>query len=145
MNTHPSVPAPDNQGSANWESITGQVTQVNGSGLQIHGRDGWLNVSRYASPQPLLPRVGEFAQLILDPQGYIRRCRVLGPADRPNPSLPAAVQAPPQGSTNTRDFRLQCLKRAFELAPYLTQVWSGPEDAFAAAESIARWANGETQ
>jgi hypothetical protein len=57
---------------AEVERIEGTVARVNGSGFQLTGRPGWLNLSKFARPAPALPGEGERVAVSLDGRGYVR-------------------------------------------------------------------------
>ena len=50
----------------------GMVTRVSAHGFQLRGRDGWLNLSRYAKPAPALPQTGMAVRVGLDARGFVR-------------------------------------------------------------------------
>jgi len=54
------------------EYVEGTVSRINGHGFQLVGRDGWLNVSKYANPIPAVPCEGVAVRVGLDKAGYAR-------------------------------------------------------------------------
>jgi hypothetical protein len=53
--------------------VEGTVSRTNATGILLEGRSVWLNISKYASGV-VLPEPGVSVRLVLDRQGYIRRC-----------------------------------------------------------------------
>ena len=54
------------------EYIEGLVARTNANGFTLKGRDGWLNLSKYADPQPVIPAVGTTVRVARDKSGYVR-------------------------------------------------------------------------
>jgi hypothetical protein len=54
------------------EQVTGIVARTNGTGFQLTERDGWLNISRYAS-NVQMPAAGQRVRVALDRAGFVRR------------------------------------------------------------------------
>jgi len=80
------------------ETIRGTVERANGSGFMLIGRAGWLNLSKYAEPAPLMPDVGQVVAVGLDKAGFVRAVAVEGeqddlPFDAPLPEPPREAQA----------------------------------------------------
>jgi len=69
------------------EYVEGTVSRINGHGFQLVGRDGWLNVSKYANPAPELPSEGASVRIGLDKAGFVRSIEQLaaGPEVEPTP------------------------------------------------------------
>jgi len=63
------------------------VTRTNGTGFQVAGRDGWLNLSKFASVA--LPAVGQRVRIGLDKSGYVREI-----APDTAPATPQSTPAP---------------------------------------------------
>jgi len=63
------------------------VTRTNGNGFQVEGRDGWLNLSKFASVA--LPAVGQRVRIGLDKSGYVREI-----APDTAPAAPESMSAP---------------------------------------------------
>ncbi|HLZ70003.1 MAG TPA: hypothetical protein VKV26_08870 [Dehalococcoidia bacterium] len=53
-----------------YTALSGTVRTVNGTGFQLQDREGWLNVSKFASLA--LPAVGQRVRVGLDKAGYVR-------------------------------------------------------------------------
>ena len=80
---------------ATMATVEGKVQRVNGKGFQLAGRDGWLNISKFANELDCpMPKVGDVVRLTLDKSGFIRE---IAPA--PVVDAPATMQA----STPTED------------------------------------------
>ncbi|MHB8577847.1 MAG: hypothetical protein ACYDCQ_21250, partial [Dehalococcoidia bacterium] len=72
------------------DSVEGTVGRCNDKGFTLNGREGWLNVSRYADPPPLLPAEGAQVRVGLDKSGFVRSVEVLA---EPPPVLREAASA----------------------------------------------------
>jgi hypothetical protein len=90
-------------------TLDGTVQAVNGNGIVLAGRQGWLNVSKFA-PDTVMPAAGTDVRLGLDRGNYIREITLLG--------VPSAFeQAAPSTSHYSEDdasMRLHCLKAAVD-------------------------------
>lgn len=75
------------------ETFEATVRRVNGHGVTVEGRDGWLNISKYADPSDVqTPAVGQRVVLTLDGQGFVRKIAPAIPAPvTANPSAPVAT------------------------------------------------------
>jgi len=92
------------------ESIEGVVSRANGKGFTLAGRDGWLNLSRYADPVPAVPAEGARVRVGLDKAGFVR---VIEPAGAGAEEAPGAQPlAASLGDKDTRITRLAALNTA---------------------------------
>jgi len=78
------------------EEIGGIVVRVSQNGFTLAGRDGWLNVSKYAEPPPPMPPEGARVRVGLDRAGFVRTVDV--------EELPA--ESTPVPATRDRDTRI---------------------------------------
>ena len=125
------------------DTIQGTVARVNGHGFTLQGREGWLNVSRYASPEAApMPTVGAQVVLALDSKGFVRK---IVPADGATPS-PNGHDAPDSQGTRRggsgRDAtitRLAVLNTATAILASGSQV-ADPDAVLELAERLERWA-----
>src|SRR5689334_15637108 len=87
------------------EAIAGTVSRANGEDSQLAGCPGWLNLSRYADPAPVIPVEGACVPIALDRAGCVRRVERVGtvaaPAVRAAPDAPEAAGAPAGVSDST--------------------------------------------
>ena len=107
------------------ERLVGRVTSVNERGLRLEGRDGWLNVSKWAKDVHL-PERGARVVVKLDGAGFVR---AIAPADG------AAVST--HVDKDQTITRLAVLKAAAEFAASRPDLKSG--DVLAIAERWERW------
>ena len=107
------------------EQLVGRVTSVNERGLRLEGRDGWLNVSKWAK-DVTLPERGARVVVKLDGAGFVR---AIAPAD--GATLPV-------GNKDQTITRLACLKAAAEFCAARPDLKSA--DLFALAERMEQWA-----
>jgi|SRR5579859_2327329 len=107
--------------------ISGTVIRANERGLMLSGRDGWLNVSKYADGLAL-PPAGVQVTIGLDKAGFIRAIHADGPAQAA-PDAPTATSAPP-ASRETAITRMACLNTATAIGA----TWQRP---LAASEVMA--------
>jgi hypothetical protein len=54
------------------EQISGKVERVKGSGFTLAGRDGWLNLSKFAEGVTV-PAVGDVVAVEIDGKGFVRQ------------------------------------------------------------------------
>jgi hypothetical protein len=83
--------------------LSGTVLRTNERGLVLTGRDGWLNISRYADGL-VLPPAGTACTVGLDKAGFIRAIVAGGQAPEPSPETgaafrPASHNVPSMGPT----------------------------------------------
>ena len=108
--------------------LTGIVTTVNPKGLKLDGREGWLNVSKWAT-DVTLPERGQAVSVTLDGGGYVR---AIGPAA----IVPDAQQQASAGR-ETLIIRQTCIKAAAEFAASRPELRS--TDLLALAERMEAW------
>jgi len=63
------------------ERITGVLSRANGTGFQLAGREGWVNVSKFAV-DVVIPPAGTAIAAELDAKGFVRRLEPIGKNDR---------------------------------------------------------------
>jgi hypothetical protein len=73
------------------ETVSGTVGRVNQSGFTLAGREGWLNVSKYASPAPSVPREGTQVRVGLDKSGFVRTVEIVPSSDGAESAAPTSV------------------------------------------------------
>lgn len=134
------------------EVVSGTVRVVKGQGFQLDGRDGWLNISRFAEPKPALPEVGAQVTAQLDGKGFVRSLEAFavtngtapvaegGKSFTPTPvasSDTSCIAPPPVRPGVTLSLRVAALQAA---AVFLA---SRPEakhpDVLAVAERFEEW------
>ncbi len=123
------------------EEISGVVEAANPRGLLLAGREGWLNISRYADPVPEIPAEGSLVRLGLDKAGFIRTIAVEAEAERP---AFAAVSESAGGYGQTFGVRDQRIMRQAVLNTATAILSSGgreaePDDVIALAERLESW------
>jgi len=114
----------------------GIVSRVNDRGILFQGREGWLNVSKFAGLVEL-PDVGARVRCKLDSSGFIRSIAVL---DAPAAENTAPAPTDGQNRTTARETaitRMACLNTAVAImtthgAVYIDQV-------FDVAEQLEGW------
>ncbi len=120
------------------EQITGTVTRANGHGFQLAEREGWLNLSKFANPAPVMPEKGQRVSITIDKAGYVR-------AVTPMPSEPEpAVDAPAESHANmpSKDIvitRLATLNTATSILSSGSRAVN-PDDVLALAQRLEAWA-----
>lgn len=78
---------------AAMETVEGKVLRINGNGFQITGRDGWLNISKFADACDVpTPKVGDVVKVKLDKSGYVRWIRTSVPEAQPEPEAETEPQ-----------------------------------------------------
>jgi hypothetical protein len=89
------------------DQIQGVVSRVSPHGFMLAGRDGWLNVSKFAPPDDVaIPMQGACVSLLLDAKGFVRKIAADG--------TPLEVSAPGRrgGRDQTTITRLAVLNTA---------------------------------
>ena len=129
------------------EVLTGTVSRVNERGLILNDEDCWLNVSRYAKPAPVLPRVGESVRVYLDKDGYVRDVeRVPYEVDVPPPEEPSRQVEATRSNGSTaltpdRDLRI-CRQAVLNTATAILSsggLPASPDEVLALAERLEAW------
>lgn len=123
------------------EEITGVVEAANPRGLLLAGRDGWLNISRYADPAPAIPSEGSLVRLGLDKAGFVRTIEVEAEGERP---ASAAVSETAGSYGQTFGLRDQRIMRQAVLNTATAILSSGGREAdadevVALAERLEGW------
>ncbi len=123
------------------EEISGVVEAANPRGLLLAGREGWLNISRYADPVPAIPPEGSLVRLGLDKAGFIRTIEVEAEAERP---AFAAVSEAAGSYGQTFGVRDQRIMRQAVLNTATAILSSGgreanPDEVIALAERLESW------
>ena len=93
------------------DTITGTVSRVNGKGFQIAELDGWLNISKYASPAPTMPTVGERVNITIDKSGFVRKIEPIAKPATPPESGPAPA---PTSSVDRETAKGELMKQVAE-------------------------------
>lgn len=130
---------------ATMTTVEGKVTRTNDKGLQIAGRDGWLNISKFANELDCpMPKVGQTVRLTLDKSGYIREIApvVDAPATM-QVSAPtedsATAQTPVSDDRKQQLIVRQCvLKVAADLAT-IGGMASNVEETLSLAARLENW------
>jgi hypothetical protein len=66
-------------GTGTTRTVTATIARVNGTGFQTQEQPGvWLNLSKYANPEPTIPPKGTTVQLGIDGSGFVRSIEPLG-------------------------------------------------------------------
>lgn len=119
------------------DEVTGIVEAANPRGFLLAGRDGWLNISRYAEPPPPIPAEGARVRVGLDKAGFVRTIEVEA---EPEPSFAAAVREspPPYGLRDTRIMRQAVLNTATAILSSGGHT-ADPGDVIALAEQLEAW------
>jgi len=74
-------------------TIQATITKTNDTGFQIAEQPGtWFNISKYASPMPVIPPAGTRVEASIDPRGFVMAIESL-------PQNGAVVVAAPSSST----------------------------------------------
>lgn len=123
------------------EEISGVVEAANPRGLLLAGREGWLNISRYADPVPPIPPEGSLVRLGLDKAGFIRTIEVEAEGERP---ALAAVAETAGSYGQTFSVRDQRIMRQAVLNTATAILSSGareadPDEVIALAERLESW------
>ena len=123
------------------EEISGVVEAANPRGVLLSGRDGWLNISRYAEPPPEIPAEGSLVRVGLDKAGFIRTIEVEAEGDRSAFSAvsePAAAYNPPFSLRDQRIMRLAVLNTATAILSSGGRE-ADPDEVVALAERLESW------
>lgn len=115
--------------------ISGTVLRSNERGLVLTGRDGWLNISRYADGL-VLPPAGTPCTVGLDKAGFIR---AIATETAPTPA-PAAPESTPAAASSPD--RLQARTAALAAAVRLVLRRPGSADTgevLAVSEQLFAW------
>src|SRR5207253_7689808 len=116
------------------EYVEGTIGRSNEKGFTLSGRDGWLNLSRYADPAPSIPVEGTGVRVGLDKAGFVRTIELLAGAASP-------WEGSGQSTPVDRDLRI--LRQAV-LNTATAILSSGgrsvsTEDVLAVAEQLEQW------
>jgi hypothetical protein len=116
--------------------ITATIGRVNDNGLQTEEQPGvWLNISKYANPQPVIPPRGTPVRITLDGAGFVRAIEPLDASTNGHQSAQEGPSAPPDRETVIT--RLACLKAASAFLSTRPDAKSG--DVLAVAASWEAW------
>jgi len=55
------------------QTISGIVASVHGTGFRLRDREGFLNLSKFCDPEPVLPNPGDAVVVGLDKGGFVRQ------------------------------------------------------------------------
>ncbi len=121
--------------SGTLEYVEGVVGRCNERGFTLRGREGWLNVSRYANPAPPIPGEGATVRVGIDSSGYVRTVELLAPA----PAEESAGATPAAGpGRETSVTRMACLNTATAILSSGGRA-ADLEEVLALAERLERW------
>jgi hypothetical protein len=123
---------------AQMTTLTATIARVNDHGFQTQEEPGrWFNVSKYASPAPVIPPKGTPVTLTLDGSGFIRAIEPVSSATASNGHEPHQDARPAAPGRETVITRLACLKAA---AAFLaTRPDAKSTDVLRVAESWEEW------
>lgn len=114
------------------EYVEGIVARTNERGFTLRGREGWLNLSRYASPAPVVPPEGTTVRVGLDASGFVRSIEALAAPQE------QAASTTPAGGREQAVTRLACLNTATAILSSGGRE-ADPDDVMALAERLERW------
>ncbi|HEY7295790.1 MAG TPA: hypothetical protein VH916_12165 [Dehalococcoidia bacterium] len=122
------------------EEIRGVVEAANPRGFLLAGRDGWLNISRYADPTPEIPVEGALVRVGLDKAGYVRTIEVESEPERAAASVAesGAAYAGQFGVRDTRIMRQAVLNTATAILSSGGRE-AAADDVLALAERLESW------
>jgi len=118
------------------DEVAGVVEAANPRGFLLAGREGWLNISRYAEPPPPIPAEGARVRVGLDKAGFVRAIEVEA---EPEPSLAAVHESPAHyGLRDTRIMRQAVLNTATAILSSGGRA-ADPEDVLELASQLEAW------
>lgn len=123
-------------------TVSGIVTRTNGTGFCIDGHEGWLNVSKYAKPAPMIPAKGQAVNVGLDKAGFVRTIEPLPQAPVTPESQAPASSNEPQETTEDRKQRLIVRQCVLKVAADLATIGQMAEDVpgvLSIAEQLEAW------
>lgn len=118
----------------------GLVQRTNERGLLLAGREGWLNISRFAGAVEM-PEPGQRVRLTLDKSGYIRAITPLSAPASEAAAEPERGQnrgTSAQASRETAIIRQNVLSHATR---FVVACGGTVEDLLAVAERLEAWVN----
>jgi len=118
-----------------FTEVSGAVIRVNDHGFLIAGREGWLNLSRFATPTPALPAVGQLVSAALDKSGFVRNLAVLDAA------TPQPASAPAPGAPPSKDVQIARMNALAHAVAILTTHGDAVryDDVIVVAEALEAW------
>jgi hypothetical protein len=119
------------------DRIQGTVSRVNGHGFTLAGRDGWLNISKYAPAEDVpMPTQGAVVSLQLDAKGFVRR---IAAEDTPPRVQGRTAPMGRGGRDQSTITRLAVLNTSTAILSS-GQRAADPAAVLALAEDLERWA-----
>src|SRR5579859_3796811 len=122
------------------EEISGVVEAANPRGFLLAGREGWLNLSRYADPTPEIPGEGALVRVGLDKAGFVRTIEVEAAPERPATAVADASSGynPASGVRDQRIMRQAVLNTATAILSSGGRE-ADADDVLALAERLESW------
>jgi hypothetical protein len=121
------------------EQVTGRVVRASRNGFQLAGREGWLNVSRYAE-DVAPPAVGAEVTVELDSRGFVRSVAPAGPFTATAAAPASNGHAPPaEVDRETAITRMAALNTATAILGGGPGYPVEPAEAVALAARLAAW------
>jgi hypothetical protein len=119
--------------SSPLDFIEGVVGKCNERGFTLRGREGWLNVSRYANPAPTVPAEGSRVRVGMDASGFVRTVEVLAA-----PVAQETAPVPTGPARETAVTRMACLNTATAILSSGGRE-ANVDDVLEMAERLERW------
>jgi hypothetical protein len=127
-------------------TVSGVVTRTNEHGFCLEGHEGWLNISKYAKPAPLMPAKEQAVSIGLDKAGYVRTIEPVQQAPAmskaatgdPAPAIAPETPATPEDNRQLLIVRECALKAAVELAT-IGAMANDVAGTLAIAEQLEAW------
>ena len=121
------------------EQVAGVVACSNAKGFQLEGRDGWLNISKFAA-SVAAPERGARVRVGLDKSGFVRSVEPMTTAvvNTPGAAVSTAMEAPDK---ETRIGRMAVLNSAIALLSSGGRSISDVEAVLGTAAQLEQWVN----
>jgi hypothetical protein len=138
-NGHTNGTSPKTEYASPTTIIEGTIERTNERGFRLAGREGWLNLSRYATPAPEVPAVGTQVKVGLDKSGYVRSVEpVTAGAPATNPTSVNAEIAAAAPDRQRLIIRQNVLGHATR---FVVAAGGTVDDLLAVAERLEVWVN----